>query len=191
MNRNHTLGYFLIYLVFFSSCGRSSSYSTSSYVNAANKNVDSRQQTAAEIRFPQDDYPKELKAAWDQFVADGMYRMAQPEEFTEMARNHIDAYGGIYLPLLFDINHDHGYDDYAVIIVNTTKTDDTRFSLIIFSAPEGKRRDFKPSWVLRDQNLSQIALSRASARLVLTEYQRDGTQKSCVVHWHLNKYTCD
>jgi hypothetical protein len=194
MNKTVVYCYVLVSLI-FSSCG-GSTYSKSSPVNSTNQNVQAHQRynaTVTEIRFPQEDYPKELKAAWDQFVADGTYRMAQLEEFTELARNHIDAYGGIYLPLLFDINYDHGYDDFAVIVVNTTKTDDSRFSLVIFSAPEEEGRSFKPSWVLRDQDLSRIALSRASARLVVTEYRSDGTKKSCFVHWHSGqkRYTCD
>jgi|SRR5215831_10848203 len=194
MNKTVAYGYFLVSLI-LSGCG-STAYSTSSPVNSTNQNVQAHQPdntTLNEIRFPQEDYPKGLKAAWDHFVADGTYRMAQLEEFTELARNHIDAYGGIYLPLLFDVNKDHGYDDFAVIVVNSLKTDDSRFSLVIFSAPEEYGRVFKPSWVLRDQDLSRIALSRASARLAVTEYHDDGTQNSCFVHWHANqkRYTCD
>lgn len=195
MNKTAVHGYVLLSLI-ISSCGGSTTYSTSSPVNTTNQNAQAHQPdnaTLNEIRFPQENYPKELKAAWDHFVADGMYRMAQPDEFTEVARKHIDAYSGIYLPLLFDVNNDHGYDDFAVIVVNTAKTDDRRFSLVIFSAPKEEGRAFKLSWVLRDHDLSRIALSRASARLVVTEYHNDGTQKSCFVHWHANqkRYTCD
>jgi len=195
MNKTAVYGYVVLSLT-ISSCGASAIFSTSSAISTTNKNVQARQPDKAtlnDIRFPQDNYPKELKAAWDHFIADGTYRIAQPDEFTELARKHIDAYGGIYLRVLFDVNHDRGYDDFAVIVVNTAKADDRRFSLVIFSGPKEKGHEFNLSWVLHDQDLSRIALSRASARLVVTEYHDDGTQESCFVHWHVNqkRYTCD
>ncbi len=181
----------------YCSCGVSASKSRTAQSEAVNRNPESyassNSSDVTDIVFPQPSYPEELKEAWREFITDGRYRMALPNEFAEMARRHIDSYGGIYLPLLFDINGDHGYDDFAVIVVDTTRSDDARFGLVIFSAPETGRRLFNPSWVFRNRDLSRVALSRASARLVVTEYRDDGSQQSCFVRWHAlqNRYTCD
>jgi len=177
-------------------CSVSGCKSRTAHSDAVNRDPESQGSShspdVTDMVFPQPTYPEELKEAWRRFV-DGRYRMAQADEFSENARHHFDSYGGIYLPLLFDINGDRGYDDYAVIVVDTKRNDDARFGLVIFSAPEAERRVFNPSWVFRERDLSRVALSRASARLVLTEYREDGSQQSCFVRWHARqgRYTCD
>jgi hypothetical protein len=178
-------------------CGVSPSKPGTALSEAANGNAASNKliQSLAltDIVFPQPTYPEELKKAWHRLVDDGKYRMARPDEFSEKAQRHIDSYGGIYLPLLFDINDDGGYDDFAVIVIDSTRSDDKRFGLVIFSAPRAEKQVFKPSWVFRERDLSKMALSRASARLVLTEYRDDGSQQSCSVRWHAQRgsFGCD
>lgn len=178
-------------------CGVSANKSGTARPEAVNRNPEpqgsSPSPDVTDIVFPQPTYPEELKKAWLRLVDNGRYRMARPDEFSERARRHIDSYAGIYLPLLFDINGDRGYDDFAVIVVDTTGNDAARFGLVIFSAPEAERRVFNPSWVFSDRDLSRVALSRASARLVVTEYRDDGSRQCCFVRWHSrqSRYTCD
>jgi hypothetical protein len=157
----------------------------------AQRSVVARQTT--DPVFPRLQDPDALKEGWNLFIADGEYRLARPDDFSDPVRRRIDVRGGIYLPLLFDINNDQGYDDYAVIVVDAKKDEATRFGLVIFSAPAGGMAPFKPSWVFRDRDLSRVALSRASGRLVVTQYLDDGSEKSCFVHWHTKerRYSCD
>ncbi len=197
--RSSTLycSYFLSFALVYCSCAVSATKPDIGSSKAVNQRPESQRASdssaAADIVFPQPAYPDELKEAWRRFVGDGRYRMARPDEFSGRAQRHIDSYGGIYLPLLFDINRDHGFDDFAVIVVDSTRNDDGRFGLVIFSAPEPGGRVFEPSWVFRDRDLSKMALSRASQRLVVTEHREDGSQQSCFVRWHPRQrlYTCD
>lgn len=188
--------YFLCLALAYCSCGVSAKRDITSRDAARQSPEPQRSSDLSEvtdINFPQPTYPEELKEAWRHFVEGGRYRMARPDEFSSTAQPHIDSYGGIYLPLLFDINRDHGYDDFAVIVVDTIRNDDARFGLVIFSAPEGKQRVFEASWVFRERDFSKMALSRASGRLVVTEYLDDGSQQSCFVRSdpHQRRYTCD
>jgi len=141
--------------------------------------------------FPEGNYPEGLRQAWKDFTSNGQYRMARQDEFSERARRHPEG-EGIFMPLLFDINLDGGFGDFAVIVVDNRRSDPARFGLVIFSNPGGGTF-YKVGWVFRHKDLSRMVLAIASARLVLTEYRDDGSEHSCFVHWHksLGRYRCE
>lgn len=141
--------------------------------------------------FPEGNYPEGLRHAWKDFTSNGHYRMARQDEFSERAQRHPEGQG-IFMLLLFDINLDGGFGDFAVIVVDNQRSDPARFGLVIFSNPGGGSF-YKAGWVLRHKDLSRMVLSRASARLVLTEYRDDGSEHSCFVHWHQSqgRYRCE
>jgi hypothetical protein len=75
-------------------------------------------------------------------------------------------------------------DHLAAIVVDTTKQDDNRFSLVIFSPPKDKKDVFETHWFYRDRDLSKTTVNRASGYFYVTEYFDDGTQNSCSVAWN-------
>ena len=75
-------------------------------------------------------------------------------------------------------------DHLAAIVVDTTKTDDNRFSLIIFSPPKDRKGSFETHWLYRDRDLSKSTVGRQSGSAYVTEYLDDGTSKSCQVRWN-------
>jgi len=136
--------------------------------------------------------PVELKEAWQQFVQDGHYRLAHLED--------MKFRGGERVTTLYDFPWgDLGYaqitdaDHLAAIVVDTTRMDDARFGLIIFSAPRSKNGAYVAHWLYRDRDLSRAGVTRASGELYVSEYGDDGSEAVCNVHWdkRQRKYVCD
>lgn len=124
---------------------------------------------------------------WKQFSNDGRYRVASKDEF-KMPEEKYRPYGG------GDFNGDHQYYDFAVIVVDTMRTDASRFGIVIFNSREGRQGYDGPFWLYRESDLSRANLNTSShGPLLVAEHHDDGTIKVCVVKWRLKqkKYTCD
>jgi hypothetical protein len=190
---------YLVFLLLSAPFHQSCSVSSDSLNNASSivPNQDTNQPLQDETNNKEEwhpyevDHSEKIKQAWKLFTKNGRYRMANPNDFTTIARKHLDQNIGIYLPLLFDINLDGGFDDIAVIIVDTQQND-KQFGLIIFSSPKNQAK-YSVTWVFQNRDLSQTILSRASARLVLTTYFEDGSSQSCnmKLNKQLARYFCE
>jgi hypothetical protein len=91
-----------------------------------------------------------------------------------------------------DINHDGRSYDFAVIVVDATRTDSERFGVVIFNAPKREGQPYKHYWLYKERDLSRTTLSRASSWTYLTEYKDDGSEQTCNINWDAQnqKYTC-
>jgi hypothetical protein len=137
--------------------------------------------------------PKQ-REAWYAFTKDGRYRWARPEDFkfpgwatanTEAGRSRMLPFEG------GDINHDGAFNDFALIVVDTTRQAPNRFGLVIFNDPGKNGRLYSIHWLFRDTDMSTTALSWSSDGLGVTRYAEDGYSWYCVVKWNAKKgYSC-
>ncbi len=133
-----------------------------------------------------------LRETWQRFTANGQYRLAQtsdfrfPERAKEGALRSLPANPIPFVYIWGDLNYKKRVadDHLAAIVVDTTKQDDNRFSLVIFSPPKGKEDVYETHWFYRDRDLSKTTVNRASGYFYVTEYFDDGTEKSCSVAWN-------
>lgn len=133
-----------------------------------------------------------LEETWRRFTASGQYRLAQNSDmrFSDNAKENLSKNGTSEpFPLVYiwgDLNYNKRVEDdhLAAIVVDTTKTDNNRFSLVIFSPPKGKKDVYETHWFYRNRDLSKTTVNRASGSFFVTEYLDDGTQKSCSVVWN-------
>jgi hypothetical protein len=135
------------------------------------------------------------REAWRAFSDGGRYRIAGPDDFGFSDREKIKF--GLFRenerPLLGgnDINHDNVWNDYAAIVVDTTRSDPNRFGLAIFNAPKNGS-GYKQYWLYRNEDLSRTVISWASTELFVTRVQGDGSQETCIVKWDSSSrsYSC-
>lgn len=92
-----------------------------------------------------------------------------------------------------DINRDGAYNDFAAIVVDTTRTDPNRFSLVIFSQPTDLSGRYKTHLLFSERDLSKTLLEWWSGGLAVREYHDDGTYDYCVVKSDkaFQTYSCD
>ena len=131
-----------------------------------------------------------LRQAWRRLTASGQYRLAQKEDMrfslAAIRTNEVD-----YVPYVY-IWGDLAYgkrvadDHLAAIVVDTTRNDENRFGLVIFSPPEGSR-DYQLHWLYRDRDLSRTTVSRASGSFFVSDYPDDGSPRTCTVHWYRSR----
>lgn len=137
---------------------------------------------------PFDKTPEKIRKMWEEFTADGKYRLAQPLEMN-ISKNERP-----YVYIWGDLNYDkRGEGDHlAAIVVDTTKTDANKFSLVIFSPIENTRDKYAINWLYRDEDLSKTTVSRASGEFYVGQISDDGTRKACSVNWNkkLKKFEC-
>jgi hypothetical protein len=141
---------------------------------------------------------EKAREAWEQFTANGRYRMARRDDFQipeSVAKEHQDnpyftgpvAYAG------GDFNRDgHGLDR-AFIVMDTSTTANERFRLVVFNAPTTKESLPSVHWVHTAIDLSRSVLSAATEVVTLTEYNEDGSQQACNLRWDKKQaeYLCE
>lgn len=131
-----------------------------------------------------------LRKAWQRLTANGQYRLAQMEDmrFSEAAirTNEIDH--TYYVYIRGDLAYKKRVEDnlLAAIVVDTTRNDENRFGLVIFSPLEDSK-DYKIHWLYRERDLSRTTVSRASGSFFVSEYLDDGSRRTCSVHWYRSR----
>ena len=135
--------------------------------------------------------PDELKEAWRQFVQDGPYRLAHPRDMNFRGEERVTS---LYDFPWGELGYDQipGADHLAAIVVDTTRTDDARFGLVIFSAPRNRNGAYVPHWLYRGRDLSRTSVTRVTGELSISEYHDDGTETICHVRWNRQQrwYIC-
>lgn len=128
-----------------------------------------------------------LKDSWRAFVADGRYRLARPADMKVSNAPFVYIWGEMKYGKRPEDDH------LAAIVVDTTRTDNARFSLIIFSPPEGQKNMYRRHWLYRDRDLSRTSVSRASGEMYVTSYSEEGVREACSVEWNSRqmRYVCD
>ncbi len=194
LSHNHTLVAFLI-LGSAVLAGCHSSATRPSSASAPEKKESAPPRQAAERRITDptatgESNSEALRKAWQRFTANGQYRLAQTEDmrFSEAASrtNRINNIPYIYIWGNLAYKKRVEDDHLAAIVVDTTRNDENRFGLVIFSPPEGSE-DYKIHWLYRERDLSRTTLSRASGSFFVSEYLDDGTQQTCIVHWYRSR----
>jgi hypothetical protein len=125
--------------------------------------------------------------AWKEFSNEGRYRIASKEDF-KMSEDNYRPYGD------GNFNRDDEYFDFAVIVVDTVRTDALRFGVVIFNARQSRQGYDRPFWLYRERDLSRTSLNTSShGPLLVAEHLDDGSINICVVKWSLQKkeYACD
>src|ERR1041384_213822 len=144
---------------------------------------------------------KGIDEAWRLFTQDGHYRLSLQKnmKFSEAAKNDIANREGrsgwnpmnqVFAYSWGHLGYDTDQDHLAAIIVDNTRSDDSRFGLVIFSKPEDGK--YKTYWLYRNRDLSRTIVYQISGSLGILEYQNDGTYKGCWVEWNArhNQYIC-
>lgn len=132
-----------------------------------------------------------LRETWRRFTASGQYRLAQvsdmrfPDRAEKAALRSLPENPIPFVYIWGDLNYDKRVEDdhLAAIVVDTTRQDNDRFSLVIFS-PSKDKDVFETHWFYRDRNLSKTTVNRASGYFYVNEYFEDGRENSCSVIWN-------
>lgn len=146
-------------------------------------------------------YSPSLQKEWRRFTASGQYRLAQLSDMRFSDEDKENVYRNIgknpvpYVYIWGDLNYGKRPDanHLAAIVVNTTRTDENRFSLVLFSPPKDKKDAYELHWLDRDRDLSRTTVHRASGSLHIVEHLADGSQKVCRARWNKRKkqYECE
>ena len=119
--------------------------------------------------------PAGLRKTWDALLADGGYRFPQPSEFTLPPDEqpwpcHFGWSGELF-----------------AMVVDTTRSDNSRFKLVLLVPPENKNAPYKLYWVIHNHDLSHAILSNASSKLVVYEYLDNGGRRNSTLEWNKTK----
>lgn len=138
----------------------------------------------------------DARVALQEIINQG-YRLAQKEDYkiadaTYQAKD--DVAMAVTRPYYTgDINQDRNIIDFAVVLINTKKTDANKFNVVIFNQPKDLNDNYKPYWLYKDIDLSHHVLGWREAGLVIDEIQVDGNRNPCFVNWDKTKesYNCE
>ena len=126
-------------------------------------------------------------AMWNDFSKRNNYRIARVHDFL-LPAEHFRVYGD------GDFNGDQIYNDFAVIAVDNTRTDASRFALVVFNSRKDSKGYDGPFWVYRGVDLSRTSLSLIShGPLIVTENRSDTETTACIVRWNRSRktYRCE
>ena len=126
---------------------------------------------------------EEIKKAWNTFTKDGRYRLAHKSSDSP-------AYAFTWGDLGYDYENNHHH--LAAIVEDTSRTDSSRFGVVIFSAPSGENGAYRTYWLLHDRDFSQAFFLKASGYLELHIINSNGSTESCDIRWNprLKQYNC-
>ena len=129
-----------------------------------------------------------IDVAWRAFTNDGRYRLARKDDFKSPARafgsdNPLDSIFAYCWGWLGYDSHSNQSYHLAAIVVDMHRTDDARFSLVIFSSPKNGDGTYLPYWLYRDRDLSRTVVFTGSGDLMLAAYRDDGSRNVSYVQW--------
>jgi hypothetical protein len=139
-----------------------------------------------------------LREAWKEFAAGGRYRLAGKED-TRFSAEVWQARGAgePYQPFAFvwgSMNYPrmNGRDHLVLIVSDTTRTDEKRLGLVVFSAPKDGGGRYEAYPVSHDADLSRAWINRGGSDFSLTEYPAGGGQRACAMRWvqERSEYVC-
>lgn len=126
---------------------------------------------------------EDLKKAWQAFSKDGRYQLARTSsDYLAYAFTWGD------LGYASESNRHH----FAVIIKDTSRTDNARFGVVIFSAPVGENGAYRAYWLVRDRDFSRAFFFKVSGYLELHIVNRNGSTEICDIRWNAKskQYYC-
>ena len=125
---------------------------------------------------------------WQRFTRHRKYSLASPKDlgFQEQDERY-RPYG------VGNFNHDHGSEDFAVIVVDRSRTDPDRFGIVIFNARKNGKRCDGPYWLYRHANLFSGSLTSISrGPLIVAIVNTNEPSLKCEAIWRtrLKHYSC-
>lgn len=127
------------------------------------------------------DHNPDVKRAWADFERSQKYRMAQPSDrnLSPQAQARVDSNNPNQIIPYLNWWGARGYegktDFLVVIVVDPTRSDPNRYGIVAFAAPKSEGPNFKPYWVLRNEDLESIE-----------RFNRYGTEKTKELVWDRN-----
>lgn len=140
--------------------------------------------TPVKIITPLEERPDDenwLGEQWRNFFKSGRYRVITTDEIklSEVTKQAMTSPPWSYYET-------HPYmrwcQGIGVIVVDTTRSDDKRFGLVLFPSEYIKSAK-KPVWLLRNQDLSKTVLHQVSCSMFIRVEAADGTRKSYEIRW--------
>jgi len=142
-----------------------------------------------------------LEDCWKQFMREGNYRIALPEDFSfppqssqviEALDSRIKGPFRYFYRGVKDYNEYDPIDALALLVVDASKLEDKGLRMVIFQPSAQQKDQYEFHWVELNMSLSQSVLDTASGRLVIETYLGDYKKTACYVTWNNQKksYTC-
>jgi hypothetical protein len=131
----------------------------------------------------------EVKRAWTDFERSQNYRLARPSDrnLTSQAAARVSSNNPNQIKPFLNWWGARGYEgktDFLVaIVVDPSRTDSKRYGLVVFAAPKSEGPDFRPYWVLREEDMESYLLSPASGSVYVECFRRDGTEDTKELVW--------
>ena len=130
-----------------------------------------------------------LYRAWRDFERTQDYRLAHPSDrkLTPAALARVKSNNpNQIIPYLtwWDASGYRGRGDFLVaIVVDPSRSDANRYGLIVIAAPESEGGNYKPYWVVREEDMESYLISPASGSLFVECFRRDGTEETKELVW--------
>jgi hypothetical protein len=138
--------------------------------------------------IPNDTKYKNMEAAWKQFVASGQYRLAcdSDGDLSEIAKYPEGYTRSWYMFNYGNWNYPkRDYEDHlAAIVVDTTRNDASRFSLVIFSPPRREKNNYEINWLYRERDLSRASVGMSSGSVWVDDDLSVKKEKVCSIRWN-------
>ena len=114
-------------------------------------------------------YNKNVQAAWKKFTANGQYQLD--------CNNYVYNWGSWGYPKRELEDH------LAAVVVDTTRTDANRYSLVIFSPPRAKKNVYEVHWLYKDRDLSKTSVGMSSGSVWVEDRSNEGKKSLCWIFW--------
>lgn len=132
-----------------------------------------------------------MKRAWQDFERTQNYRLAQPSDrnLTPAAAARVKSNAP---HMIVPVTNWWGATDYrgakttgllAAIVVDPSRSDPKRYGLVVLAAVESEGPDYKPYWVLREEDMESYLFAPASGDIFVECFHRDGTEQTKHLVW--------
>ena len=134
--------------------------------------------------------------AWQELSRDGRYKWAGPSDFRFPALLKTSLDMQKYMKNPIEEGHIKGSyrtTEAALIVVDTTRSDWNRYSILIMSETKRPPVTCEIKWLFRSSDLSRVRLDWSSGEtLGISKYGEDGSFRHCFVRWNAKtqKYDC-
>ncbi|HEU4509648.1 MAG TPA: hypothetical protein VFR78_15490 [Pyrinomonadaceae bacterium] len=168
----------LVFFVAFSGCStwsRSSQSVAPGYERQATPSQPTESSSFTDPTCCDPNTNEDLKKAWQAFTGDGRYQLARKSSDYPA---YVFTWGD--LGYASEVNRHH----MAAIIEDTSRADNARFGVVIFSAPVGENGAYRTYWLLRDGDFSQGSFFKVSEYLEFHQIGQDGSRETCDIRWN-------
>lgn len=132
-----------------------------------------------------------LKRAWQDFERTQKYRLAQPSDrkLAPAAAARVKSNAAHQIIPVINWWGARGYrgantkDFLVAIVVDPSRSDPNRYGLVVIAAVASEGKDYKPYWVLREDDMESYLLSPASGSVYIECFRRGGAEETKELIW--------